>query len=508
MVIWSAMDFVDRCPQRLGAVLLAMLSTAGCTEEFVSPQFAAMRALCDEPAGPIRVLSVSDNERVVSRTRRYGERWVVEIDVYTGDAVDAGNTNNLPDPETRVVSVDACGDDRQVHASGLLWARRDGTGQDAVWLGCEQQTRELLWIDPQRPPARRSLGPSGDPNDPFEAFESGDPFFECGRWLRLDRDIWVERPTMAGLSSIARMSVPSDGEPVEHEVIDGQWVGTWAPEDGAAQLFLRDGTEIRVRETDGGEETLVVEVDTFEEANVVQGRYVRITDLVSPALRVFDRQTGNEIETEVSPGGPGAAGDGWSSTDGVMLRSGGSSTTLVWLPELEAQELPGAWQQPRRLEDGRVVLLSLSFDGPSIHLIAGPGATPMLLADDIDRYYGVFDDAVLGLAARPENTFDFVSIPLDGSSPQVLVPTVQGVQAVTGGRWATMRDVSSKQTAELLLVDGDGEDVGRVDTDTALRFGPTFAQTVGRFEATDWLAWVVDRRGRRGLYYAELELPP
>ena len=66
-------------------------------------------------------------------------------------------------------------------------------------------------------------------------------------------------------------------------------------------------------------------------------------------------------------------------------------------------------------------------------------------------------------------------------------------------------EAGSTDEEELLLVDADGIDVGRVDTDTAVRFGPTFAQDAGRFEPTPWLAWVVDRRGRRGLYYAELE---
>lgn len=503
---------VDRRPLRLGGVLLAL---AGCTEPFPVQQFAPMRALCGEPEGPIRLLSVADHERVAARTVRAGDRWVAEIDVYAGDAVSPSTLPGLPDPETHLVSVDACGEDRQTLATKLFWSRRSGGGETPVWLGCERETHELLWIEPSGPagPAdpgrRRSLGPSGDPMDPFAPFEPDTSFSECGRWLRIDRDIWVERPASGGLPTIAHLSVPADGgDPIEHEVLDARWIDGRAPDDpddpddGPPELFVRVGTEVRAIDLASGTEEVLLEVDSLQDVRVIQGRYIRITDLASPALQIVDRDTGRMLEGEVTGSEGAETTEGWSSVAGLMLRATGSSATLVWLPELELQDLPGLWGQPRRLDDGRVVLAQPLAD--SIHVLDGPGATPRLVVDDLHRYYGVVDDAILGLVGNPEDTLDLVSFPLDGSGSRVLARNVDGVQAVTGDRWATMRDETA-DGAELLLVDADGTDLGRVDTHTAARFGPTYAQDAGRFEPVPWLAWVVDRRGRRGLYYAELE---
>lgn len=494
---------VDRRPLRLGGVLLAL---AGCTEPFPVQQFAPMRALCGEPEGPIRLMSVADHERIAARTVRAGDRWVAEIDVYAGDAVSPSSLPGLPDPETHLVSVDACGEDRQTLATKLFWTRRSGVGEASVWLGCERQTHELLWIEPTAPVPRRSLGPSGDPMDPFAAFEPQTSLSECGRWLRIDRHIWVERPDIAGLPSIAHLSVPADGgDPIEHEVLDARWIDGRAPDDlddGPPELFVRVGTEVRALDLPSGTEEVLLEVDPLQDVRVIQGRYIRITDLASTALQIVDRDTGRMLEGEVAGPDGGNTGQGWSSVAGLMLRSTGNSATVVWLPELELQELAGPWAQPHRLDDGRLVLAQPLAD--SIHVLDGPGATPRLVVDDLHRYYGVVNDAILGLVGSPEDPLDLVSFPLDGSGPRVLARNVDGVQAVIGDRWATMRDETA-DGAELLLVDADGTDLGRVDTHTAARFGPTYAQDAGRFDPVPWLAWVVDRRGRRGLYYAELE---
>ena len=350
------------------------------------------------------------------------------------------------------------------------------------------------------------MGPSGDPMDPFAAFESGDPFSECGRWLRIDRDVWVERPANGGLPSIAHLSVPADGgDPIEHEVRQARWIDAHVPDsdDAPPELFVRIGTEVRALDLRSGAEQVMLEVDALEDVRVVGGRYLRITDLASTAWRIVDRETERVLEGQVAEAEAGDAGQGWSSAAGVMVRSG-SASVVVWLPELELQELSGPWGQQRRLDDGRVVLTRGAGPLPSVHVLDQAGAAPRLVVENLTRYYGVVDDAVLGLVAGPDGTLDLVSFPLDGSGHRRLARNVDGVQAVTGDRWATMRDETSNG-AELLLVDADGIDVGRVDTDTAVRFGPTFAQDAGRFEPTPWLAWVVDRRGRRGLYYAELE---
>ena len=431
------------------------------------------------------MLSIDDNERIVSRTVRAGGRWVAEVDVYVDDATNTATLGALPEPEGQLVSVDECGGDRRVLATDLLWARHTGADEDSVWIGCEQQTRELSWVDldPDLGGPARSLGPSGDPMDPFEGLGPAEPYFECGRWLRVDREIWLERPTSGGLPTIAHLTVPIGGDPIEQEVLEARWIDARDPGDadeGPPELFVRVGTELRALDLSAGTEEVLLEVDTLEEVRVAQGRYIRITDLVSTAFRIVDRDTGRVVEGDVSETEASHAGEGWSTGPGMMVRRD-TVSTAVWLPELEVDTLFGPWSQPRRLDDGRVVLFSEADS--SIHVLDGPGTAPRKITGILVRYYGIVDEAAVGIVARPEVGLDLVAYPLDGSGERLLAHRVDGVQAVIGDRWATMRDGSS-DGGELLLIDADGTDLGRVDTDVAMRFGPTFVQEVGRFEPT------------------------
>jgi hypothetical protein len=135
--------------------LLACAIASGCgPERGGSALERELEPHCGE-ASPRLLMPLGPNEQVGAGTVRLdGDRYVFTVYEFATEITDVSQADYLADgwgyPHlgSRVVSVDACGDDARVVAEGLEHIHRpiDGRGP---WIGCDLPARQLHVFDPR-----------------------------------------------------------------------------------------------------------------------------------------------------------------------------------------------------------------------------------------------------------------------------------------------------------------------------------------------------------------------
>ena len=480
--------FPDASLDRMGCRRIAVLTwlLTGCTPDDDGAPRIPMRSLCGQPEGPIPLLELDVDERV-EHVRQAGDRWLLWVKTFDRSILEPIPPDEVPPRVTGVDlrSVDACGDDLQVLLPQVSTVGSSSDEGDAVWIACADAVQRLTWFDPagQRPPV---------------------PLGWCSPYRFVDRDVVLEQD-VDGRATVVRLSLQEGHDPMEVWRVDGTWVRAAGP---TPPLFARHGASVLEIDPATGATEDVVELEPLEDATVIDGRFVQISIWGEDDFRVYDRETGADLEVDAPVGGDQTgelsstlrtSGPGYTS-----LRHAGGSVA-VWLPEMIAQPLPDGGLPVGRVGDAMVVIGG--EHRRDVHVIDAAGETPRRIAEGVRDLHRVDADSVVVSSepAHPQALADVLAVPLDGGPATVLARGVLQPQALTGDRWATpLPDDAddSDDAAVLHVLDPDGEPVGVVDAGVALQPWLEWPREV--LSPTERIVYSVVAPERYGVWMAEL----
>ncbi len=505
--------WADRSWAQLGCLAMVGVSAAACGPQAALPD-VPLRSLCGQPDGRVQLLALDVDEAASIKPKRAADRWVFTVHQLQPDAgsTPGGSTQS---PSGRIVSVDSCGNDLRTVVSDAVRFWRFPTSDEPVWLACAYDTGELWWFDPTSDGPARSLGlVSRD--------ESGDgpprPPDLCAAMVVTDDAVIVQRPGDDNFGSIVRVPVDATGPGDEEVIGHGRWISTAATAP-ATEVFVRDrdgavvGIDVR-----SGHSEIIVTAEPHQRVRWSMDRIFSVYDPDLSTLLIVNGDTGEELDVPTPPAiqdAPTYVG-AWGRDAGLRVRSAPGSIAVAWLPELTLQSLVGSWVTGRRVGQHGAVFTHASDEGLDLTMIDTPGAEPrMLLAASGgaswigDEHLVALDRAVplqdANAVSRSEEARDWLSVPLDGSAPTLLVSGVHDPRPLTGGDWATVRGFDDHGPGTLLVVHADGRSLGRLDDGVA----PGLRGWVDREDpfaaAVGVMYFVPADEDRRGVWYAEPE---
>lgn len=447
-----------------------------------------MRSLCGQPEGPIPLLALDEHEDVAA-IWKHDDRWLIEVETYDEIVLDPPALGEiLPQPVgSRLVSVDACGGDPRELLSSRAAVARHGPVEDSIWLACTV-VPQLVALDPYGEQSPRVLANG------------------CPTHAVLGHDVVFEQPD-ANLQPMVFVVALDEGGETPQLLADGRFAGAWAHPDGPREAFVRFGADLLAIDLDTDQTETIAVLEPLDNAWVDGGRYIRITEADEPDFVLVDRETGREIDVDAPPEVDAEGrniGTLWrSSPDLLSLRRAGG-TMAVWLPELTTHRTDDDWTSVERVGDRLAFTVFEDYHGLDLYALDGPDASPRMLRSRVGAVLGYEGESAL-MMEHPVKTFepqDLLSVPLDGSTPTIVAHQLAHHRRLTDGRWATTRRNDLDEPATLLVVDADGDPLGRIDDDAVPGIGP--GPDPDPTVASEALIYMVRGPDRRGLWYAEL----
>lgn len=469
----------------------------------------------------MQILSIAPNEVLTGLPRRAGDRWVFAIRSHGDDPLERNVDDPFPvwKPRGRLVSVDACGDDPQTIVDDVLAWSRHHTDHGTLWLACSQDTGQLWRFDPMAQEPLQSFGLVGR-----DMSQDGEAAYKCHEVLVTNDAVILRRPNKDGVASLVRVALSDHGPDADEVLGDGRWLGTsGTPAEASAVLVWKaDGSVVSI-DIGTGVSSVVVVTTADQSAALYAGRYIGVLDPPpTSSLRLHDLRTGAQLDvhSRAAPIFLPSVSRKWEveQNEGLLrLQDDDGSHRLMWLPEMEIQAVGGTLTAATRVGADAVVFWVRTDDGTwDTYTIDAPGAEPRLLLEGAGPPASVDTSGIIapdtahpylgGNAPAPhtETSVDWLSLPLDGSEGSVVVHDVFDPRRLTGGDWVTVRGYG-EALGELLVVDADGNALGRVDRDVSPALEPWRDRSDDAFAPQDGVMYFVGDEARRGLWYAEPE---
>lgn len=438
--------------------------------------------------GPVQLLRLEADERVPSTPRstaRYGDRFLVGIGRY--DVPLAALTGLETPTSVRVVSVDACGNDRRTIAEGvdLLFPP---TRDDRPWLACSTQTGDVMTIDPTGTESAQLLGRGGG----CRVGSVGEE-----RWVAIGAEGGALKLLVTGPEGFSTVS--EDARQIETDTeksrllfstIHGE-LREYVPVMDDS-IFLADGVSYFGMSDDGESFVTTSALDLLEPVSWNVFRRGETEGMTLPETRIRH------------------IGDGFAFADENQTVYVEPETMQSWVYE-------GSWNVIGRLPDGRLLIwppeedriVAVPLDGSEPQTLI-TGRIPASGRIDGDVLWTWVHDGAAGDSPFPSTVGELVRLPLSGGDPTSVVDDVHQPLGLTDGRWVSVRGADENERGDLWVIDPETDQAHRIDEGVDLHFvrlnGPVWAYpSDGLHEASETFFYTIRDAGERtGLWRATL----